>query len=53
MEIITTYHIRFSYPTRERRMQSREEIKEVIELAEELYNDLCKIFEIYKIEVME
>ena len=53
MEIITTYHIRGSYPTRDKRMPSREEIKEVLEFAEELFNDVCNILEIDKIEVME
>jgi len=51
--LITTYHIRGSYPPRDRRMPPREEIKEVLEFAEELFNEVCKILSIDKSEVMK
>ena len=53
MDIVTTYHIKGSYPPRDRRMPPREEIKEVLEFAEELFNEVCKILSIDKSEVMK
>ena len=44
--LITTYHIRGSYPPRDRRMPSRGEIKEVLEFAEGLFEEVCKILKI-------
>ena len=52
MVLITTYHIRGSYPTRERRLPPREEILEVLNFTEELFDRVCKILDIDKIEVM-
>ena len=52
MDIITTYHIRGSYPPRDRKMPSREEIKEVLEFAKELFDRVCDILDIDKREVM-
>ena len=49
MDIITTYHIRGSYPPRDRKMPSREEIKEVLDFTEYLFNRVCQILDI-KIE---
>ncbi len=46
MDIITTYHIRGSYPPRDRKMLSREEIKEVLEFRRELFDRVCNILEI-------
>ena len=48
MEIITTYHIRGSYPTRDRRMPPKEEIKEVLDFAEYLFEKVCKILNVDK-----
>ena len=53
MEIITTYHIRGSYPTRDRRMPPKEEIKEVLEFAKGLFDRVCETLEIDKSEVQE
>ena len=52
MDIITTYHIRGSYPPRDRKIPSREEIKEVLEFTRELFDRVCNILEIDKREVM-
>ena len=51
MEIITTYHIRGSYPTRDRRMPPKKEIKEVLEFAKGLFDRVCETLEIDKSEV--
>ncbi len=52
MDIITTYHIRGSYPPRDRKMPSREEIKEVLEFTKELFDRVCDILDIDKKEVI-
>jgi len=52
MDIITTYHIRGSYPPRDRRMPPNKEIKEVLEFAEKLFAEVCEILDINESEVM-
>lgn len=49
---ITKYHIEESYPVFDRKLPSREEIKEVLEFSEELSNKVCRILEIDKKDVM-
>lgn len=46
MVTISTYHIRGSYPPKDRKMPSRDELKVVIEFAEKLFNRVCKILDI-------
>ena len=51
MILITTYHIRGSYPVQDRKMPSRDEIKLVLEFADELFKRVCKILDIDILEV--
>jgi len=46
MVTISTYHIRGSYPPKDRKMPSRDELKVVIEFAEKLFSRVCKILDI-------
>ena len=46
MDIITTYHIRGSYPPRDNKMPSRDEKKEVLEFSEELFEKVCTVLDI-------
>jgi len=46
LRIISKYHIKGSYPTPDRQMPSREEIKEVIEFTEKFYIKVCNILKI-------
>jgi len=46
LSLITKYHISEAYPPRDRRMPSRGEIKEVLEFAEGLFEEVCKILKI-------
>ena len=46
LDIITTYHIKESYPALDRTMPSRNEIKEVLEFTKELLERICKILKI-------
>ena len=46
LSLITKYHISEAYPPRDRRMPSRDEIKEVLEFAEGLFEEVCKILKI-------
>ena len=48
LEQITKYHIEESYPTFERTMPTREEIKEVLDFAEYLFEKVCKILNVDK-----
>jgi len=48
---ITEYHIEESYPAINRKMPSREEIKEVLDFTEKLFDKVCKILDIDKSEV--
>ena len=46
MDKISTYHIKGSYPPKDRKMPSRDELKVVIEFAEKLFGRVCKILDI-------
>ena len=48
---ITRYHIAEAYPPRDRQMPSRDEIKEVLDFTEELFEKVCKILDIKLEEV--
>ena len=48
LEQITKYHIEESYPTFERTMPTREEIKEVLDFAKYLFEKVCKILNVDK-----
>ena len=49
--IATTYNIKQRYPSADRRLPSREEIKEVLDLSEYLFDKVCKILNITTDEV--
>lgn len=51
LRLISTYHIKGSYPTRDRRMPPREEIKNVIDFTSNLFNQVCTILNIDPEEV--
>lgn len=51
MVLISTYHIKGSYPPRDNKMPSRDEIKEVLEFASELFDKVCSILDINLSEV--
>jgi HEPN domain-containing protein len=46
LSLITKYHIEEAYPPRDRRMPSRDEIKEVLVFSEELFETVCNILKI-------
>ena len=46
LDQITEYHINESYPAYDRKLPDREEIKEVLSFAEDLFNKVCKILDI-------
>jgi len=49
--LVSTYHIRGSYPPKDRKMPSREELKEVLNFAQRLFDRVCDILEIDKEEL--
>jgi len=49
--LISTYHIRGSYPPKDRKMPSRVEIKEVLDFTEKLFENVCNILNIRLEEV--
>ena len=49
---ITDYHIEESYPVFERNLPSREEIKEVLDFAVKLFENVCQIVDVDKKEVL-
>lgn len=49
--IITKYHIKGSYPTANRALPPREEIKEVLDFTDKLFNKVCQILNIDPKEV--
>ena len=51
LALITKYHISEAYPPRDRRMPSQEEIKEVLDFTEDLFERVCKILDINLEEV--
>ena len=50
---ITQYHIREAYPTFDRILPSKEEIKEALDFTEKLFDKVCKILDVDKKEVMK
>jgi HEPN domain-containing protein len=46
MVMITTYHIKGSYPTPHRKLPSRDEIKKVLEFADQLLDRVCTLLKI-------
>lgn len=51
IDIITNYHIEESYPALDRKMPSRDEIKEVLEFSESLFTKVCKVLNIDREEL--
>ena len=51
LDIISKYHIKGSYPVADRCMPSRDEIKEVLDFAEELFDKVCVSLDIDENEV--
>ncbi len=49
---ITKYHIEEAYPTFERALPSKEEIKEVLLFTEKLFDKVCDILDINKSELI-
>ena len=49
---ISKYHIEETYPTFDRTLPPREEIKEVLEFAEKLFDKVCSVLEIEKRELL-
>ena len=49
---ITKYHIEESYPVFDRTMPSRDEIKEVLNFTEELFDKVCGILNISKEDIV-
>ena len=50
---ITEYHIEESYPAFDRKMPPKEEIKEVLDFTEELFDKVCKLLKIDKTEIIK
>ena len=46
LALISTYHIRGSYPPKDRKLPSENEIKKVLNFANELFDKVCKILNI-------
>ena len=46
LDIVTSYHIKGSYPTPDRKMPSQQEIKKIIDFTDNLYYKACDILEI-------
>jgi len=51
LDTITEYHIGESYPVFDRKMPPKEEIKEVLDFTEELFEKVCNILDIELSEV--
>lgn len=51
LDQISEYHIEESYPAFDRKLPPKEEIKEVLDFAEDLFDKVCKILDINKEEV--
>ena len=51
--IATKYHIAEAYPSFEKQMPSRNEIKEILEFTEGLFSRVCTILDIDKSDVMK
>jgi HEPN domain-containing protein len=48
---ISSYHIEEAYPVFNRPLPPKEEIKEVLEFSEKIFEDVCNIFDIQKDEL--
>ena len=46
LDLITTYHIKEAYPPMYRDLPSRDEIKEILDFSEKLFDRVCEILEI-------
>jgi HEPN domain-containing protein len=46
LRLITTYHIKESYPTPHRRLPPRDEIKQVLDFTHNLFNQVCTLLKI-------
>jgi HEPN domain-containing protein len=46
LRLTTAYHIKGSYPPKDRKLPSREEIKEVLDFANTLFIEVCSILNI-------
>lgn len=46
LRLITTYHIKESYPTPHRRLPPREEIKQVLDFTNKLFDKVCTLLKI-------
>ena len=53
LSLITKYHISEAYPPRDKRMPSKDEIKEVLEFTEELFEEVCEILKISSKELKQ
>jgi len=51
MDIITTYHIRGSYPPKDRRLPSFEEIESALQFSQHLFDRVCGLLNLVKSEV--
>jgi HEPN domain-containing protein len=51
LSIATLYYTKQKYPTQDKRLPSREEIREVIDFTYELFNKICKLLNIDPEEV--
>ncbi|MCK9374316.1 MAG: HEPN domain-containing protein [Sulfuricurvum sp.] len=51
LSIITKYHIKGSYPTPHRKLPSRDEIKKVLEFADQLLDRVCTLLNISTQEI--
>lgn len=51
LRLITTYHIKGSYPPKDRKLPSREELKKVLEFADEIFGRVCTTLNIDQKEV--
>ena len=52
LHISNRYHIEAAYPQYDRAMPPREEIKEVLEFTEELFNQVCEILDVDRSEII-
>ena len=51
MDVITTYHIRGSYPPKDRKLPSYEEIGRALGFSQNLFDRVCELLNIQKSEV--
>ena len=51
LDQVSEYHIEKSYPAFDRKLPPREEIKEVLDFTEELFDKVCNVLDIETAEV--